>query len=74
MEEVSNKQQRVARITRIVNQLSAQEQNELLRRLEQKVMVEKAQKIAAGVTKNSLTMAEIVNEVKKVRSPNEHRS
>jgi hypothetical protein len=67
MEAISSKQERVTRITRMVSQLSAEEQTELLKRLEQKIMIEKAQKLAEGVTKNSLSMAEIVNEVRKVR-------
>jgi len=67
MEAISSKQERVTRITRMVSQLSAEEQTELLKRLEQKIMLEKAQKLAEGVTKNSLSMAEIVNEVRKVR-------
>lgn len=68
METVVKKQERVTRITRMVNNLSAKEQTELLRRLEQKVMVEKAQKLAGGIVKNNLTMAEIVNEVRKTRA------
>jgi cell division septum initiation protein DivIVA len=67
METISNKKERVTRITRMVSQLSAKEQTELLKRLEQKLMIEKAQKLAEGVTKNSLSMADIVNEVRKVR-------
>lgn len=67
METISSKRERVTRITRMVSQLSAEEQTELLKRLEQKIMLEKAQILAEGVTKNSLSMADIVNEVRKVR-------
>ncbi len=67
MEAISNKRERVTRITRMVSQLSAEEQTELLKRLEQKMMLEKAQKLAEGVAKNSLSMTDIVNEVRKVR-------
>jgi len=67
MEAISSKKERVTRITRMVSQLSAEEQTELLKRLEQKIMIEKAQKLTEGVTKNSLSMADIVNEVRKVR-------
>lgn len=68
MEAVSSKQQRVTRITRMVRQLSEQEQTELLYRLEQKIMTEKAHKLAGSVVKNNLTMTDIVNEVRKVRN------
>jgi len=67
MEAISSKKERVTRITRMVSQLSSEEQTELLKRLEQKIMIEKAQALAEGVTKNSLSMADIVNEVRKVR-------
>ena len=68
MVTITNKKQRVSRITSMVNKLSAQEQNELLKRLEQKIMEEKAQKLAGGVIKNNLTMSGIVNEVRKARN------
>lgn len=67
METISSKRERVTRITRMVSQLSAEEQTELLKRLEQKIMLEKAQRLAEGVVKNSLSMTDIVNEVRKVR-------
>jgi len=67
MEAISSKRERVTRITRMVSQLSAEEQTELLKRLEQKMLLEKAQKLAEGVAKNSLSMTDIVNEVRKVR-------
>ncbi len=68
METIITKEERVRRITRVFNKLSIQEQNELLKRLEQKVMLEKAEKLATGIEKNSLTMDDIVNEVRKVRN------
>lgn len=68
MVTITNKKQRISRITSMVNKLSAQEQNELLKRLEQKIMEEKAQKLAGGVIKNNLTMSGIVNEVRKARN------
>lgn len=67
METINKKQERMMRITRMVSQLSAQEQTELLRRLEQKIMSEKAQKLAGSIIKNRLTMSEIVEEVRKTR-------
>lgn len=68
METISKKEERVRRITNVFSKLSVKEQNELLKRLEQKIMIEKAEKLANGVLKNNLSMDDIVNEIRKVRN------
>lgn len=68
METLGTTEERVKRITRIFNKLSVPEQNELLKRLEQKLMIENAERLANSVEKNNLTMMEIVNEVRMTRN------
>ena len=67
MEMTGKKKSVVTRINQIVKQLSEEEQNELLRDLEYKIMKEKARKISKGIKKNNLTMADIVEETRIVR-------
>jgi hypothetical protein len=55
-------------INRYVKDLSRREQEILLSGLKRKVLIEKARRLDKSIKKNQLTMEDIVEEVKKVRS------
>jgi len=56
------------KIKSIKEERSAQKQNELLKKLEQKIMIEKAEKLVKGIEKNNLSMVDIVKETRKARN------
>ena len=58
---------RIREISRFAQALTDTEQETLLKNLKQKALVEKAIELDSSVKKNSLTIEEIVSEVRKTR-------
>lgn len=65
---IKNREDRVKSITRIVSELSTDEQEVLLKGLEKKRLLEKATQLASAVADNKLTMQNIVAEVIAARA------
>lgn len=58
----------IQRITFLVTQLAANQQQELEKQLRLMLLWEEAKRLDNSVGKNNITMREIVEEVKKVRN------
>ncbi len=58
----------IQRITFLVTQLAANQQQELEKQLRLMLLREEAKRLDNSVEKNNITMREIVEEVKKVRN------
>lgn len=58
----------IQRITFLVTQLAANQQQELEKQLRLMLLREEAKRLDNSVGKNNITMREIVEEVKKVRN------
>ena len=58
----------IQRITFLVTQLAANQQQELEKQLRLMLLWEEAKRLDNSVEKNNITMREIVEEVKKVRN------
>ena len=58
----------IQRITFLVTQLAANQQQELEKQLRLMLLREEAKQLDNSVEKNNITMREIVEEVKKVRN------
>jgi len=58
----------IQRITFLVTQLAANQQQELEKQLRLMLLREEAKRLNNSVEKNNITMREIVEEVKKVRN------
>ena len=58
----------IQRITFMVTQLAANQQQELEKQLRLMLLWEEAKRLDNSVEKNNITMREIVEEVKKVRN------
>jgi hypothetical protein len=67
MEKVISKTQRLTKISRYVKALNEKQQAVLLEELRKNFLVMEAQKLKDSVKKNTITMADIVAEVRKVR-------
>lgn len=69
MEKVDTKNRRkINQINELVKSLTAKEQDALLSALKKKYLLDQARKLDKAVKKNTLTIQEIVEEVRKVRS------
>lgn len=69
MEKVDIRNKRkISQINELVKSLTAKEQDALLSALKKKYLLDQARKLDKAVKKNTLTIQEIVEEVRKVRS------
>ena len=59
---------RVKRITRLVEVLPVKFQDEIERQLERLVMTVEAQQLSKGVGDNTITIQEIIEEIRNIRS------
>ncbi len=68
MEDGREKKERINQIIKYVKSLTSKEQDVLLSALRKNALLDQARKLGKSVKKNNLTMQEIVEEVRKVRS------
>ena len=66
--ETALKTNRASRILGLVKSLDAEQQKVLEFQLQRMVLTEKAKKLENSIEQNSITIEEIVSEVKKVRN------
>lgn len=59
---------RIKRITRLVEVLPVKFQDEIERQLERLVMTVEAQQLSKGVGDNTITIQEIIEEIRNIRS------